>query len=79
MLAGNVAALISPVVISPLLTYTLSSQNYDYKTMQDIRKVDDTDVVAAADPELLADPKPTRRNNKKKKQTSTAQPSTPAP
>lgn len=59
MLAGNVAALLSPVVISPLLTYILGPQNYNYKTMQDIRKVDDTDIVAAADPELLADPKPT--------------------
>ncbi|BCR84269.1 sodium:solute symporter family protein [Aspergillus chevalieri] len=48
MLAGNVAALLSPVVISPILTYTLGPQNYDYKSMQAIRQVDDTEVLAAA-------------------------------
>lgn len=55
MLAGNVAALLSPVVISPILTYTLGPQNYDYKSMQAIRQVDDTEVLAAAhiDPESI--------------------------
>lgn len=55
MLAGNVAALLSPVVISPILTYTLGPQKYDYKSMQAIRQVDDTEVLAAAhvDPESL--------------------------
>lgn len=55
MLAGNVAALLSPVVISPVLTYTLGPQNYDYKSMQAIRQVDDTEVLAAAhiDPESI--------------------------
>lgn len=52
MLAGNVAALLSPVLFSPILTYTLGSQHYDYKTMLAIRKVDDTDVAAAAQVDL---------------------------
>ncbi|KAL4972681.1 Sodium:solute symporter family-domain-containing protein [Aspergillus desertorum] len=54
MLAGNVAALLSPVVFSPILTYLFGSQNYDYESMRAIRKVDDSDVAAAAhvDPEL---------------------------
>lgn len=60
MLAGNVAALLSPVVVSPLLTYTLGPQNYDYKSMQAIRQVDDTEVLTAAhiDPESLPETKP---------------------
>ena len=48
MLAGNVAALLSPVLISPTLTYLFGPQNYDYATMRAIRKVDDSDVAAAA-------------------------------
>lgn len=61
MLAGNVAALLSPVVISPILTYALGSQNYDYKTMQSIRQVDDTTISSTPpnpdpDPELTIVP-----------------------
>lgn len=48
MLAGNVAALLSPVIFSPVLTYVFGPQNYDYESMRAIRKVDDTDVAAAA-------------------------------
>ncbi|OJJ75066.1 hypothetical protein ASPBRDRAFT_119717 [Aspergillus brasiliensis CBS 101740] len=48
MLAGNVAALLSPVIFSPLLTLIFGSQNYDYGTMRAIRRVDDADVAAAA-------------------------------
>lgn len=48
MLAGNVAALLSPVVFSPALTYLFGAQNYNYESMRAIRKVDDTDVAAAA-------------------------------
>ncbi|KAL5052223.1 hypothetical protein BDW71DRAFT_202345 [Aspergillus fruticulosus] len=55
MLAGNVAALLSPVVFSPVLTYLFGPQNYDYESMRAIRRVDDSDVAAAAhvDPELI--------------------------
>ncbi|RLL99741.1 hypothetical protein CFD26_108090 [Aspergillus turcosus] len=48
MLAGNVAALLSPIIFSPVLTYVFGTQNYDYESMGSIRKVDDTDVAAAA-------------------------------
>ncbi|KAL2809251.1 Sodium:solute symporter family-domain-containing protein [Aspergillus granulosus] len=48
MLAGNVAALLSPIVFSPILTYVFGPQNYDYESMRAIRKVDDSDVAAAA-------------------------------
>ncbi|KAJ9299130.1 hypothetical protein DTO271G3_3372 [Paecilomyces variotii] len=48
MLAGNVAALLSPMVYVPILTLIFGSQNYDYESMRAIRKVDDTDVAAAA-------------------------------
>ena len=52
MLAGNVAALLSPVVFSPVLTYLFGPQNYDYESMRAIRKVDDSDVAAAAHVDL---------------------------
>ncbi|KAJ9247375.1 Sodium:solute symporter family-domain-containing protein [Paecilomyces variotii] len=48
MLAGNVAALLSPMIYVPILTLVFGSQNYDYESMRAIRKVDDTDVAAAA-------------------------------
>ncbi|KAJ5338666.1 hypothetical protein N7452_005394 [Penicillium brevicompactum] len=48
MLAGNVAALLSPVVFVPIFTYAFGPQNYDYESMRAIRKVDDTEVAADA-------------------------------
>lgn len=71
MLAGNVAALLSPIVFIPVLTYIFGPQNYDYESMRNIRKVDDRDVAAAAhvDIELIpgqtTDPSPvtTTANN----------------
>ncbi|KAJ5139595.1 hypothetical protein N7448_003003 [Penicillium atrosanguineum] len=48
MLAGNVAALLSPMVFVPILTYVFGPQNYDYESMRAIRKVDDTEVAVAA-------------------------------
>ncbi|KAL9103197.1 MAG: hypothetical protein Q9163_001724 [Psora crenata] len=55
MLAGNVAALLSPLVFVPVLTYAFGPQNYDYKSMAAIRLGDDTDIALAAnaDPELV--------------------------
>ncbi|KAJ9488706.1 hypothetical protein VN97_g4578 [Penicillium thymicola] len=52
MLAGNVAALLSPVVFVPLFTYIFGPQNYDYESMRAIRKVDDTEVAAEAHVDL---------------------------
>ncbi|KAI5843885.1 Sodium:solute symporter family-domain-containing protein [Morchella snyderi] len=55
MLAGNVVALLSPIIFVPLLTFALGADNYDYESMRLIRKSDDADIAAAADvdPELL--------------------------
>lgn len=52
MLAGNVAALLSPIIFIPILTYLFGPQNYDYESMRNIRKVDDSDVAAAAHVDL---------------------------
>lgn len=48
MLAGNVTALLSPVVFIPVLTLVFGLDRYDWKSMMDIRKADDHDVVEGA-------------------------------
>lgn len=48
MLAGNVVALLSPLIFVPILTFAFGRQNYDYKSMAAIRKGDDHDLAAAA-------------------------------
>jgi urea-proton symporter len=48
MLAGNVAALLSPVVFIPILTFAFGKQNYDWVSMMAIRLGDDTDIAASA-------------------------------
>ncbi|KAL8869165.1 MAG: hypothetical protein Q9174_004473 [Haloplaca sp. 1 TL-2023] len=52
MLAGNVAALLSPLVFVPILTYAFGPQRYDYKSMAMIRLGDDTDVAASANVDI---------------------------
>lgn len=52
MLAGNVAALLSPIVFVPILTYAFGPQNYDWVSMAEIRKSDDSDLAAAAHVDL---------------------------
>ena len=56
MLAGNVAALLSPLVFIPVLTYAFGPQNYDYKSMAAIRLGNDEDIAAAAHTDLEAIP-----------------------
>ena len=54
MLAGNVAALCSPLIFIPVLTFAFGRQNYDWVSMWNIRKVDDSAIVdrrASVDPE----------------------------
>ena len=41
MLAGNVVALLSPLLYIPILTYAFGPQNYDYASMAKIRLGDD--------------------------------------
>lgn len=52
MLAGNVVALLSPLIFVPVLTFIFGQQNYDYESMREIRKVDDSDVAADAHVDL---------------------------
>lgn len=48
MLAGNVAALLSPLVFVPVLTYAFGRQNYDWVSMTLIRVGDDSDIAKSA-------------------------------
>jgi Na+/proline symporter len=52
MLAGNVVALLSPLIFVPVLTYAFGPQNYDWVSMKAIRKGDDHDLATAADVDL---------------------------
>jgi len=52
MLAGNVAALLSPVVFVPVFTLIFGIDKYDWKSMLDIRKGDDHDVAQEAGMDL---------------------------
>lgn len=56
MLAGNVVALLSPLIFVPVLTYTFGPQNYDYKSMAAIRLGDDTDIARDAHTDLESIP-----------------------
>ena len=52
MLAGNVVALLAPMIFIPVLTYTFGPQNYDYKSMAAIRLGNDQDIATAAHTDL---------------------------
>lgn len=52
MLAGNVVALLSPLIFVPVLTYAFGVQNYDWVSMKAIRRGDDHDLAAAAQVDL---------------------------
>jgi urea-proton symporter len=52
MLAGNVAALLTPCIFIPILTYALGKDNYDWLSMKEIKKADDHDISAAAQMDL---------------------------
>lgn len=56
MLAGNVAALLSPVVFVPILTYAFGRQKYDWISMKAIRLGDDSDITKAAHIDLELTP-----------------------
>ncbi|KAF2137377.1 uncharacterized protein K452DRAFT_321803 [Aplosporella prunicola CBS 121167] len=52
MLAGNVAALLSPAVYVPVLTFLLGPDDYDWASMRcGIRKADDDTDASDSDPE----------------------------
>ncbi|TVY18963.1 putative urea active transporter 1 [Lachnellula arida] len=48
MLAGNVTALLSPLIFTPLFTLIFGVAHYDWASMMAIRKGDDHDMAAAA-------------------------------
>ncbi|KIW81574.1 hypothetical protein Z517_04600 [Fonsecaea pedrosoi CBS 271.37] len=48
MLAGNVTALLSPLVFVPILTFVFGRQNYNWESMKAIRKGDDSDILRRA-------------------------------
>jgi urea-proton symporter len=52
MLAGNVVALLSPLVFVPVLTFAFKPQSYDWSSMKAISKADDSDLAAAAHVDL---------------------------
>lgn len=52
MLAGNVVALLSPLIFVPLLTFAFGPQKYDWVSMALIRLGDDSDVAALANVDL---------------------------
>ena len=52
MLAGNVVALLSPLIFIPVLTFAFGQQHYDYKSMALIRLGDDSDLAALANVDL---------------------------
>lgn len=47
MLAGNVVALLSPLVFVPILTFAFGRQRYDWLSMKQIRKGDDSELAAS--------------------------------
>jgi hypothetical protein len=53
MLAGNVVALLSPLIFIPIFTLIFGVAKYDWQSMKEIRKGDDTDIVAKEDLELV--------------------------
>lgn len=48
MLAGNVVALLSPLVLVPVFTLIFGVDKYDWQSMMDIRKADDHELADAA-------------------------------
>ena len=56
MLAGNVVALLSPLVFVPFFTFAFGRQKYDWESMKAIRKGDDTDIIRRASVDLERDP-----------------------
>ena len=52
MLAGNVIALLSPMVSIPILTYSFGADNYDYESMRSIQRCDDSGLAAEANMDL---------------------------
>ncbi|KAK6463274.1 urea active transport protein [Scheffersomyces coipomensis] len=48
MLTGNVVALLSPLVIVPILTFAFKPQNFDWEILKSIQRVDENDEILQA-------------------------------
>lgn len=48
MLAGNVVALLSPLIFIPLFTLIFGLDHYDWQSMKDIKRGDDSELSSAA-------------------------------
>ncbi|KAG9243088.1 urea active transporter-like protein [Calycina marina] len=53
MLAGNVVALLSPLIFIPILTLIFGVAKYDWVSMKNIRRGDDSDMANREDLELV--------------------------
>lgn len=62
MLAGNVAALLTPFVVSPVLSLVFRSPKYDWVSMKAIRQGDDSELAAAAHVDLELVPGQSRQS-----------------
>ncbi|TID15089.1 sodium/proline symporter [Venturia nashicola] len=51
---GQVTAMISPCIYSPMITYLTGPQNFDWEIFQNIRAVDDSDVKGITREQLAA-------------------------
>jgi hypothetical protein len=60
MLAGNVVALLSPLIFVPILTLISGKQNYDWKSMAEIRLGDDNELTKEAGTDVESTPQPQR-------------------
>ena len=54
MLAGNVVALLSPLIFVPIFTLIFGRQKYDWQSMRAIRKGDDSDMDSVDDLEVVS-------------------------
>ena len=68
MLAGNVVALLSPLIFILTLTYAFKPQNYDWISMKAIRKGDDSDLAAAAHMDLELIPGESRHSDNEERE-----------
>ena len=63
MLAGNVVALLAPMIFIPILSFAFKSPRYDWISMQQIRKGDDSELAAAAHVDLELVPGESRQSD----------------
>lgn len=56
MLTGNVVALLSPLIIVPVLTLAFKPQNFDWNILKSISRVDEEEELLAAESPVEEDP-----------------------